>query len=233
MSVENDEYTDIQARWSKLLPWFAASGGSAQLPELMPFIASWHDFSTRWEDGKNLIGTSWFQPTDELGAAEHDISMAESNAIRRGYDPARGVTSPLASPLGKPATNPQVVNVLTKRSLSVEQQHPVAVAIDNTVKGSILDSPTDPRRKYPFGPVDPAKAPPDVLCAPCEKEYSTAWCKAINACPGKIGIGDVPSWVWALGGTAVASFLALAYVSAKATPIYVMMPQVTSPVQKS
>jgi hypothetical protein len=151
----------ISARWSELITWFSSNGGSAQLPELVPFISRWQDFEKKWDDNSTIIGSTIWEPIGELDAASDNISKAESVAIRRGYVAPRlnvdtdgtvrrdtsevgkptGASSPVASPT---ATGPIVVVPKTQAPVPSAFQKAVAVVADAASNDPAKDRPKDP-----------------------------------------------------------------------------------------
>jgi len=232
-------YALLDFRWGQLLPWY--SKNPQAVPELKAFVEHWKDFKKAWEDA-GFATPTWpdlvfykTKPTEQIDSQRTNLSSAEWSAISHGYaiphasidangsvtrtdtGAATGTNSP--GPNRRPSATatpaPAVAGVPTRTPIPVQ----MAQLTHDTVKTvTLLDNLTDPRRMFPGGPIDPSKGDPNSLCDPCKKDYSSAFCKVINACPGEVGWSDIPLWVWALGATGVASFTALAYASWKAAP---------------
>lgn len=245
-------YALLNFRWDQLLAWY---GKAPQVvPELKGFIEHWKDFKKAWEDA-GFAAPKWpdlvfytLKPTEKIDEQRTNLNSAEWNAADHGYVVPHAIIdvngavkrADTGAPTGAdspgpkqhthamPATPaPAAPGVPTKTSIPMQ----IAQTTENVAKAVPgLGTFTDPRRMYPGGPIDPTKGDPKSLCDPCTKDYSTAWCKATNACPGTIGIGDIPLWVWALGATGVAAFTALAYTSFKAAPYVLSVIPQTAPV---
>jgi|SRR5271166_137201 len=185
-----------QDEWEKLEAKMASDPKIAN--NLKRFHDHWLEFNRKWKE--RIASSDW----RDYRSPEVDGILTELGIATRSLPGQANAPNPIAGTQG--------MGSLLRGAGEVTEE---------TVSGTLLGNFTDPRRQYPGGPIDPAKGDPASLCDPCKKDYSVAFCKVINSCPGSVGIGDIPWWVWALGATGAAGFAALTYTAFKAAP-YVM-----------
>jgi hypothetical protein len=182
--------------WQKIEARMASDPKIAR--NLKPLHDHWLEFFQKW--------SGWIASNDwrDYRSSEVDGILLELGSATRSLPGQASAPNPISGTQG-------IGSLLRGVGESTEEK----------TRGTLIGNLTDPRRQYPGGPIDPTKGSPDALCDPCKKDYSSAFCKMINACPGSVGVGDIPWWVWAVGATGVVGFGALAYASYRAAP-YVM-----------